>query len=132
MATDPKFASTPRTEYVQISTANSNRDGTGTIGTLITGVSAGTLIDKVWVKATGTTTAGMIRLYLSHDSGTTKRLIREIPVAAVTPSATAAAWEGEFDFTYMSFKLRDGSAQLLVSTEKAETFNVTAHGGDLT
>lgn len=132
MATTPKFASTPRTEYAQISTANTNRDGTGTIGTLITGVAAGTQLYRVLIKATGTTTAGMVRLYLSHDSGTTNRLVTELPVAAVTPSATASAWEGQIDFTYMPLFLRDASALLRASTEKAETFNITVSGGDLT
>jgi hypothetical protein len=132
MASAPKFASTPRLEYLQISTANTNRDGTGTVTSLITGVSAGTKVDKILAKSTGTTTAGMLRFYLSLDGGTTKRLITELPVAAVTPSSTAAAWEGQVDFSYMNFILRDASAQILASTEKAETFNLVAIGGDLT
>ncbi len=132
MATAPVFVTVPRFEQVQISTANANRDGTGTIGSLITGVAEGTLINRILVKATVTTTAGMIRLYMSTDGGTTKRLWRELTVAAVTPSATVAAWEGEIDFNVMPLVLRDGSHQISVSTEKAETFNVSAIGGDLT
>jgi len=132
MAASPTFASTPRLAQVQISTANANRDGTGTLGTLITGVAAGTRITKILVKAAVTTTAGMIRLFLSDDGGTTKRLIKEMAVVAVTPSATVPAFDGEIDVSFLDLVLPSTSHVLLVSTEKAEAFNVTAIGADLT
>lgn len=132
MATTATLVSTPRLENVQISTANANRDGTGTITALITGVAAGTLLNRIEVKATGTTTAGMIRIFQSTDGGTTKLLWKELTVAAVTPSATASAWEGAIDLNYGPYTLRDASHQISVSTEKAETFNVFAFAGDLT
>lgn len=130
MASTPKFASTPRAEYVAISTANTNRDGTGTLGSLITGVAAGTKVDRIMAIAGGTTTAGMLRFYLSLDGGTTNRLIFEMPVQALTPSASQVCWRDEMDMG--QFLLRDASARLSVSTHNAETFYVHAFGGDLT
>src|ERR1700743_191257 len=66
------------TSYAVISTANSNRDGTGTLGTVLTAGANGTLIPSVVVKAQGNTTAGAIRLFIFD--GTNTRLFTEISV----------------------------------------------------
>src|SRR4051794_30627293 len=122
MATEPAFASTPRCEIAQIATANTNRDGTGTIGTVATGVAAGTKIEEVHIHATVTTTAGMVRLYLSNDGGTTWRLFDEVVVSAITVAAGTAGFDAVK--TYSNLVLRDASAKLGASTHNAETFNV--------
>jgi len=133
MAAIPSFADTPRREAVTISTANTNRDGTGTMGTLIAAAATGTLVFRITVQAGGTTTAGVIRLFGSNDGGTTKRLIRELLVPAVTPSTTVAAWNGQFpDAAYQTpMILADANDILYVSTNNAETFYVRAQAADL-
>lgn len=130
----PNFTGAPRMGAVTISTANTNRDGTGTIATVLASVAAatdttgGTRIDFVDIKATGTTTAGMVRLYVSTDTGTTWRLIREIPVSAITPGASTAAFETQIA---LGRDLPAGVANLLgASTHAAESFVVAAWGGD--
>lgn len=128
MATEPAFAATPRCEIAQISTANTNRDGTGTIATIATGAATGTKIEEVDIKATVTTTAGMVRLFLSLDGGTTWRLWDEILVAAVTVGASTQSFRQAN--TYANLVLRDASAKLGAATHNAETFNVVATGGD--
>jgi len=70
---------------VIISTANTNRDGSGTIGSLVTGASNGTLIKRIIIKSQVSTTQGMVRFY--HYDGTTTRLLREVPVPALTQAA---------------------------------------------
>lgn len=125
MATDPQFAATPGLEHGQVSTANTNRDGTGTIATILTAGSNGTKIEEITVQATGTTTAGMVRLYL-HD-GTNVRLFDEFAVTAVTPSATVAAWR--MTRTYANLVLPTGWS-LRASTHNGETFNVECFAGD--
>ena len=122
MATDPQFASTIRTAVAQVSTANTNRDGTGTIVTVFTAGSSGSRIETVDITATGTTTAGMIRLFL-HD-GTNARLLTEQPVPARTPSATAAAFQFTLVFGDYRPLLLANTWSLRASTEKAETFNI--------
>ena len=130
MATAPAYAANPRSiDIAQISTANTNRDGTGTIGTVATGSAAGFRVFTVVAQATVTTTAGMVRLYLSTDSGTTWRLFDEIPVSAVTPSASAAAFRGRRE--YANLILTGTTNRLGASTHNAETFNVVAQGADL-
>lgn len=128
MATEPAFAATPRCEIAAIATANTNRDGTGTIGAVATGVATGTKIEEVVIEASGTTTAGVVRLFLSLDGGTTWRLYQENLVTATTPSTTVAAFRTVL--TFNNLILRDASAKLGASTHNAETFNVVAVGGD--
>lgn len=122
----PQFIKDPLIGFVQISTANANLDGTGTTGLLVTGRQAGTKVEAIVIKAAGTVTDGMIRIFLSFDAGVTKRLWREEPVSAATPSATAQAF---MSVIQPSIVLEDDQ-RIYVSTEKAETFNVFAHGGD--
>lgn len=133
MAGTPAFLATPRDAVVTISTANTNRDGTGTMGTLITGVAAGTFVTRIIVVATGTTTAGVIRLFKSNDSGSTKQLREEIIVNAITPSTTVPVWSGRFRVaTLVDPIVLVGTTDILyVATHNAETFNVFCQGGDL-
>jgi hypothetical protein len=123
MAAAPAYAANPRSiDIAQISAANTNRDGTGTIVTVCAGVAAGTRVSSVTVKATVTTTAGMVRIYLSTDTGTTWRLYREIPVSAITASASVATFYGRLDFEDL---VLTGVSDLLgASTHNAEAFNI--------
>lgn len=112
--------------HAVISTANAARDGTGTMGTVLTAGTKGTLVELVKVKATGTTTAGMIRLFL-HD-GANARLYDEILVSAIVPSGTVASFAAEYIPT-KPLVLPTGWS-LRVSTNNAEEFVVRATGGD--
>lgn len=105
-----------------ISTANGNRDGTGTIGNVITGASNGTLIKTVTVKAQTNTTEGIIRLYVYN--GTITGLLAEIPVSSVTLSSRNPSFEIHLN---LDLFLKEGYI-LKASTEKAETFNIIAIG----
>jgi hypothetical protein len=130
MASTPAFAATPKAALAQVSAANTNRDGTGTIVTVLTAGANGTRIERVKVKAVGATTAGMIRLYL--NDGTNTRLLEEALVAAVTPSGIVETFEAEFDFSRPDQMLvLPNGWTLRASTHVAETFNVIAIGADL-
>jgi len=124
MSANPVFIGTYLVGHGQITAANVNRDGTGTIVDIATGAALGTLVETLDIIATVATTIGMIRLYLLTGGNT--RLWKEIPVVAVNPSATTPTW---------SFKLEEPlflpvGVKLRASTERAETFNVFARGGD--
>jgi hypothetical protein len=122
MATNPTYASTPRTAIAQISAANTGRDGTGTLVDVIAGAATGTRVDDITIIATGTTTAGMVRLFLTTDAGTTNRLLREVPVTAVTPSGTVQAFSVSlFD---LGIVLPNANTRIRAATNNAETFNV--------
>lgn len=127
MSTTPNYAATPKGVPVLISAANTNRDGTGTIVNVMTGAAAGSRIDRVTIKARGTTTDGMVRLFLWD--GTTAFLLTEIPVTAITPSSTVASFETTVEFDG-GILLGSTSHALRASTHNAESFNVIAFGGD--
>lgn len=128
MASTPSFTSTARVGRAAVTAANTNRDGTGTVVDVLTGVAAGTRVFEVVIQATVTTTAGMIRLYL-YD-GTNTYLIDEITVAAATVSASVPGTRTVR--TYQNLILPSASWKLQASTHNAEAHNVVAFGGDLT
>jgi hypothetical protein len=130
MAATPTFAATPVVGMAQISTANTARDGTGAMSTVLTGASSGTVVSSVRIVAAGTTTAGVVRLFL-HD-GTNTRLLMEVLVPAITPSTTQAVFSRTVQFIYPdTLVLPSASWQLRASTNNAETFNVFAQGANL-
>lgn len=119
MASTPAFAATPRAAVAQVSTANTNRDGTGTIATVFTAGSSGSRIDDIEVTAIVTTTAGVVRIFI-HD-GSNARLFREILVSAITPSTSVAVFSARI--TDLGLILPSGYS-LRASTHNAEAFNV--------
>lgn len=137
MATSAQYATAPTLEVAQVSTANTNRDGTGTTVRVAQGPSVaaasgvGKRIVGVYIQAVSTTTTGMIRFFISTDGGTTKRLIDEVVVNAITPaagtpafSATAAALVG----LVLTGQVSSLNCEIYASTEKAETFNIVVAG----
>jgi len=128
--TSPIFTLTPRISSARISTANTARDGTGTLGSVCTGATNGTRVDRVTITATGTTTAGMVRLFLDDGAGAI-RFVKEVAVSALTPTATVMAFSFEWvrTDTYPVVVLPSGYI-LKAGTHNAESFDVVAHGGD--
>ncbi len=126
MGINANYASTPRAAVGQVSVANTARDGTGTLATIFTAGSSGSRIDDIKIQATGTTTAGAVRLFL-HD-GTNARLYDEILVPAITPSTTVEAFSAML--VNLGIVLPSGWS-LRASTNNAETFNViVSRAGD--
>lgn len=131
MSTSAQYASTPKCGIGQVSVANTNRDGTGTLATVLSAGASGSRIDAINLKAVGTTTAGMIRLFV-HD-GANARLLTEVPVTSITPSGTLPSWEAQLNTNTMSQVLPlilPTGYSLRAATNNAETFNVIALGGD--
>lgn len=128
MATQINFAAAPRIGAATIATANTNRDGTGTLGTVMTAGTNGTRIERVRVQAIGTTTAGTVRLFL-HD-GTNFHALQELSIAAVTVSATVLAASAEATFGDVRPIVLPSGWSIRASTHNAESFTVTAFGAD--
>ena len=129
MSLDPQFASTPRSAFVQVTTANSARDGSGTVATVFTASASGSLVDRIRINATGTTSTNAIRLFI-HD-GTNARLYEEIIVVPVTVGSTVSAWSNEIVFPMRRGLPLPSGYSLRASTNITETYNVFAFGGDL-
>ena len=131
MAASPQFITTPKAVSIPVSVANTNLDGTGSLGTgSFSAGSSGSRVEKINIQSIVTTTAGMIRLFL-YD-GSAYSLLKEIPVLANTPSATNPA----FSFTLtqdndsiLPLILPNGWS-IKASTHNAEAFRINIFGGD--
>ncbi len=122
-----------------IATANTGRDGSGTIGTLYTAVAAasggqGAIVQSITCCATGVTTAGVIRMWRKVSS--TSTLLREFLVGAITPSTsievfklTTAQGADVNGRLTINLLLEPGDI-IAFSTHNAETFNITADIGE--
>lgn len=126
--TNPIFTLVPVVSSCVIATANTHLDGTGTLGTVITGASNGTRVQKITIKSLGTTTAGMVRLFLFD--GTNTRLWQEVPVTAITASATVASFSAVILLGGETALTLPNGYSLQAATEKAEGFAVIAEGGN--
>ena len=124
--TSPVFTLTAVCAMGTVSTANTGRDGSGTVVTIWTPGADGGRLDYVRVQATGTTTVGVVRLFV-YD-GSLYFLWKELLVTAITPSTTVEAFSIEFVPTE-PLALPTGYS-LRASTHNAETFKVFAHGGN--
>ena len=131
--TEPVFTKSPVIGQAAISAANANLDGTGTIVEVVDGQTDGVRIDQIEIKADVATTVGMVRLFLSFDSGVTWHLWREVGVAPVTPAAGLQAFSDVINLTTTlddpPLNLADATVRLGAATENAESFNVFARGG---
>jgi len=79
---------------------------------------------RITICATVTTTPGMIRFFVFDGSNNDLKL--EIPVTAVVPSATVAAFTATITPNWI---LAVGNT-VKVSTQNAQEFRVTLEGGD--
>lgn len=127
MATSPAFAATPRVGAVSIATADSSYTAPTNVGTLITGVAAGTRISEIVVKCAATSAAAIVRIFL-YD-GTTYWLFDEVTVAAATGSATVQ--QTRVSTVYNNLILPSASWSVRVTTSISQTTHVTALGADL-
>ena len=131
MGASPNYASNPLPpNIIQVSAANTNRDGSGTVVELTKGTVAGVVLEQVRIEAAGVTTSGMIRFFLSIDNGATKRLFCEKPVTAITPSATTQAFSALVD-DLVGLTLQDANTILYAATHNAEVFNIFSHKAGL-
>jgi len=141
MATQPQYAATPEITITQISTANTNRDGSGTITEVCAGPSSargtgvGRRITRVTISATGNTTAGAVRFFISTNSGTTDFMIVERSVPAITvstgvtpPFRTEVA---ELVGLVLQGTVSTATTNLYASTHNAETFNILVESASL-
>lgn len=143
MAATAQYADIIKTGDVLVSTANTNRDGTGTMATIYTARTSanggkGAVISGIRCSAIGTTTAGMIRLF--RHNGTSLFLLAEYPVSAITVAASTRGWSLDQCTTITG--LCDGSGMLPVNislepgeyiaaaTHNAESFHFSAEGGE--
>lgn len=123
---------TPKRTSVSLATANTARDGTGTITTVVaTAGSNGAVVPSVrartGVAAGATSTAMVCRLWHQLGGSGSFFLIDEIALTAVSPTGTAAVAATPFNLTNIALAASD---KLLVTQSVAEAVYYTADQGD--
>ena len=124
----PIFVQTVQVSQDSTATANTARDGSGTISTLLTAGANGSKVFTIVVNFEVTTTAGTIRLYVSDDAGSTWGMFEEIPVSAITVSASQPAfrWEKSYDNLVLSAT----NGKIGFAPHNAEAVTVVGFYGD--
>ena len=132
MATNPQYAATPgRASVAASTTANTGVDGTGTFATVVSGTANGRRIRRVAVSgAAATGTANSIRFFISPDTGTTKRFLCDVLLAAATPSSTVRAQYAEVP-ELVGLILQGTATQILVANNTGQATNVDCEYADL-
>lgn len=130
MAGTPNFTDTPRIGVASVSTANTNRDGTGTIVDIITGAASGTRINEVVVKATANPADSIVTLFI-YD-GSTAWVFDEVdlgdPAAA---SATVTSYRTSVFYDNLVLPSASYKLQAAITAQPtAGVVNVIALGGD--
>ena len=128
MAITSQYVATPKNgTLAQATVANTARDGTGTLVTILTAGTTGSRVDAIAFNAPGTVTAGMLRLFINIGANT--RLLDEIPVTATTPSGTVPTWA--VDYIPPTPIVLEAGALLRFAPNNAETFNaIPTYAGD--
>ena len=92
--TIPIFPLNPKTTWGALATANTAKDGTGTVVQVATGATNGLKIDQIKVRAKGTNVATVLRFFVNNGSTPTtagnNTLVHEVTIPATTLSEIAA------------------------------------------
>lgn len=128
MATKPTFASVPVIGIGQVTTADTSRTAPTSPPTVVTGVAAGTRVERVRVQSTATIAADtVVRLWI-HD-GSAIKLYKEILMKATTPSVTVEALSVEVALNDL---VLPSGYSIRASIHTTDTMNVFAFGSHLT
>ncbi len=126
--TNQIFVATPKAPKCRLTAANTARDGTGSnLVTLYTAGANGAFFLGFRYNGEGTTTAGVIRIFVQTAAAGNIELLREMLTTAATPSATVAVASDEW---YPASGIVLGAGDVVtVGTHNAETFSCWLMGG---
>ena len=129
--TQPIFALVPQNEWGIIDTANTAKDGTGTVVTIFTAdATNGSYCEKIRIRPKGTNVASVLRIFINNGSSNATAgnnvLFDEITLPATTNSEVAAL----AGFTVpMNIPLAPGyKINITLGTTVAGGYAVSAHG----
>lgn len=132
MAATPAFANVPRFGAGSVTVANTARDGSGTLVDVITGVAAGTRIERIVLKATGDPADSVINLF--YFDGTTNWHFDSFDLGDPTAGSTTLE-SYQVERTYTDLVLAGATHKIKAAITVALTagaMNVLAFGADLT
>lgn len=130
--TSPIFPLTPKAEWCTLTTANTAKDGTGTVGTCFTAGTNGARVDFLKVRALGTNVATVLRVFVNNGSDNTiasnNSLILEATISATTLSEVAMLAD---NLITLDISIPPGyKINVTNGTAVAAGLQVTGFGGD--
>jgi hypothetical protein len=135
MATTPNYVGTPKVIWnaTNVTTANTAKDGTGTVETVFTAGTNGSKVSAVTIRPRGTNVQTVMRLWLNNGgtnaTASNNTCLGEITCPATTLSETAQLVPTDFPIN------RDIPAgykiNVTLGTAVAAGFSVTTFGWDL-
>jgi len=141
MATSAQYVSTPVIEVSQVTTADTSRTAPTTTSLICSGPSVasasgiGKRILRIVIQSVNSTTAGAVRIWISTDGGTTKRLLVERVIPAITATAgTTPPYRSEVPELVglvLPGTISSNATNLYASTNVSETFNIVVESGTL-
>lgn len=138
----PIFPLTPKVSWGTVTTANTAKDGTGTVVTVFTAGADGSRIDQIKVRALGTNVATVMRFFVNNGStnatAANNTLIHEVTIASTTLSETSALADNLITVTVNTTEtlppipyLQAGyKINVTIGTSVAAGLAVTVHGAD--
>ena len=138
----PIFPIRPKVSWGRLTTANTAKDGTGTVVDLFTAGADGARIDQIKVRAQGTNVATVLRLFinngLTNATAANNSLVHETTIAATTLSETAALVDNDITILKnttetvvpVPFLPAGYKIQATIGTTIAAGIQVTVFGGD--
>lgn len=141
MNTQPIFPTVPKVQWTNILTANTAKDGTGAVVTAFNAGANGSRIDKIVVRALGSNTATVLRLFINNGQLNTtannNSLVYEATIAATTISETSALADNVLDVTrgittepVIPYLPGNYKINVTIGTTLAAGLQVTVYGGD--
>lgn len=88
MATTPQFTTTPKIGVAAVSTANTARDGSGTIVTAFTAGASGARVEEVVIKATGDPADSIVTMFIDETGSAGWRIFDEFDIGNPTAGST--------------------------------------------
>lgn len=130
MGINANYAVTPRIGFASVSTANTNRDGTGTVPTVLTAGSNGTRIERIVIHSTGNPADSVITLFI-HD-GSAFWLWNEVDLGdPAAGSTTVSAFHFEMATPDLVLPASHSIRAAITVALTAGVANVMVFGADL-
>lgn len=129
----PIFSGIPKVGFANVITANTARDGSGTVYELFAAdATYGSFVERIVVRPGGTTVAGVLRIFYNDGAGvaaTNFSLLYELEIPVYAASDTAIMADVEIDV--VDGQIPPG-AKLYASSSVGQVngLRVTAIGGD--
>lgn len=136
--TAPPFARLAQNEWDSaglLTTANTAKDGTGTVQTIFTSAATdGSFLERIIARAVGTNTASVLRIFVNNGSTNTSaannKLIAEVSLPATTLTEVAAQPDVAL---LMNLRMAAGyKINVTIGTTVAAGWHVSGHGASYT